>query len=211
MADNYLENKFEEYNSKKTVIKKVGKSLNTLLVKNRSYRAYDKEVIVTRETLKKIVEVNTMIPSAKNQQAIRFKLIDREHGAEKILANIKMGGMLPELHLPFKGTEPEAFIIMCATIPENKMLDIDLGISAQTMLLKAVELGYNGLIIAAFNKEALTKSFNLQYEPLLILAIGKGKENIKLKYISSEESHSYYRENGVHYVPKVRVEDLLIS
>jgi len=212
MADNYLESKFDELHKAKrqTVIRQVGQSLDTLLLKNRSYRGYDHQQKVSIETLKTIVGVNNKIPSARNQQVLRFKLVNAENGAALILENIKMGGALPELHLPFEGTEPEAFIIVCSNIPENKMVDIDAGISVQSMLLKAVELGLRGLIIGAFNKEKIIQALQLTYEPLLILAIGKGNENIRLTEISEGEDHRYYRKDGTHYVPKVRMEDLII-
>jgi len=212
MADNYLESKFDELHKAKrqTVIRQVGQSLDTLLLKNRSYRGYDHQQKVSIETLKTIVGVNNKIPSARNQQVLRFKLVNAENGAALVLENIKMGGALPELHLPFEGTEPEAFIIVCSNIPENKMVDIDAGISVQSMLLKAVELGLRGLIIGAFNKEKITQALQLPYEPLLILAIGKGNENIRLTEITEGEDHRYYRKDGTHYVPKVRMEDLII-
>lgn len=212
MADNYLESKFDELHKAKrqTVIRQVGQSLDTLLLKNRSYRGYDHQQKVSIETLKTIVGVNNKIPSARNQQVLRFKLVNAENGAALILENIKMGGALPELHLPFEGTEPEAFIIVCSNIPENKMVDIDAGISVQSMLLKAVELGLRGLIIGAFNKEKIIQALQLPYEPLLILAIGKGNENIRLTEISEGEDHRYYCKDGTHYVPKVRMEDLII-
>ena len=212
MADNYIENKFDEYNSKKKVVyKNAGHSLDQLLKKNRSYRGYDPAYKVSESVLEKIVTVNPLLPSAKNQQALRFKLVTEGNGDDKVLENIKLGGMLPELHLPFAGTEPRAFIIICSTVPESKMLHVDVGIAAQSMLLKTVELGYNGLIIGAFNSKKIEESFALPYPPVLILAIGKGNENIVLKEISENESHAYYRdENGTHYVPKVRWEELII-
>ncbi len=212
MADNYIENKFEEYNQKKkTVYKSAAPSLETLLRKNRSYRGYDPAYKVSESTLEKIVAVNTLLPSAKNQQALRFKLVTEETGADKVLENIKLGGMLPELHLPFPGTEPKAFIIVCTTVPESKMLHVDAGIAVQSMLLKAVEMGYNGLIIGAFNAKKIEEAFALPYPPILIIAIGKGREKIELTGISANESHAYYRDvNGTHYVPKVRWEELVI-
>ena len=90
------------------------------------------------------------------------------------------------------------------------MVDIDLGIAAQSMLLKAVEMGLNGLIIAAFNRSKLQEALALPYPPLLVIAIGKGDERIELTPISEGESHAYYRKEGVHYVPKVRMNDLII-
>lgn len=211
MADGYLEKKFEEFGqgAKKTVVRH--NAVETLMEKNRSYRGYDKSFVVRREMLERIVAVNTKIASAKNQQALRFKLVTKETGADIVLQNMKLGGLLPELHLPFAGTEPEAFIIICSTIPENKFVDIDLGIAAQSMLLKATEMGLGGIMIGAFNKAKITEAFQLPYEPLLMIAVGKGNEKIKLEPVNAEDKLAYYRdEKGVQYVPKIKWEQLIL-
>ena len=213
MADGYLEKRYEEVfgkGAKKTVVKHT--SIETLMEKNRSYRGYDQSFVVKRDMLERIVAVNTKIASAKNQQVLRFKLVTKETGADIIVQNMKLGGLLPELHLPYPGTEPEAFIIICSTVPETKFVDIDLGIAAQSMLLKATEMGLNGIMIGAFNKAKITEAFNLPYEPLLILAIGKGNEKIKLQPVDASDKLAYYRdENGVQFVPKIRWEQLVLE
>lgn len=205
MADNYLEKRYEEtLGNGKIRVKKIGHTVDELLTKNRSTRGYKKAYKVSRSELERIAGVCTRIPSARNQQVLRMRLVTHDSGADLVLPLIKMGAALPELHLPFPGTEPEAFIVVCSTVAENPMVDIDLGIAAQSMLLKAVEMGLNGLIIAAFNRAKLQETLSLPYPPLLVLAIGKGDEHIELKPIGESESHAYYREGGVHYVPKVR-------
>lgn len=205
MADNYLEKRYEEtLGNGKIRVKKIGHTVDELLTKNRSTRGYKKAYKVSRSELERIAGVCTRIPSARNQQVLRLRLVTHDSGADLVLPLIKMGAALPELHLPFPGTEPEAFIVVCSTVAENPMVDIDLGIAAQSMLLKAVEMGLNGLIIAAFNRAKLQEALSLPYPPLLVLAIGKGDEHIELKPIGESESHAYYREGGVHYVPKVR-------
>ncbi len=209
MADNYLENRYEEVfgNGKKPHHHTF--SLDRLLEKNRSVRGYNRDVTISDEVLRRIVAVNSKIPSARNQQALRFRIVTGED-TNKVLKNIKMGGALPELHLPFAGTEPPAYIIVCADKEPDKFTYIDLGISLQSMLLKAVEIGLNGLIICAFNKEAITEELQLPLTPLAVLAIGKSAENIELVRISPSDSRAYYRKDGVHYVPKIGVEDLII-
>ena len=214
MADNYLEKKFEEFHSGKGQTPKhktssCNLSLNSLLLKNRSYRGFDSSRQVSIEELKQIVEVCTKIPSAKNQQVLRFKLVAGED-SPRLQQYTKWGGALPELNLPFKGTEPSAFIIICSTVPENKWVDIDLGIAAQSMLLKAVEMGLNGICIGAFNKNEVTAEFALPHEPVLVLAIGKGAENIQLIRVKEGESQTYYRKDGVHFVPKLGLDDLVL-
>lgn len=211
MADNYLEKRMEEYRTRSQSTTKITTpTLNQLLVRNRSYRGYDKNRMVSTEELRRIVNVNTRIASARNQQCLRFRLVTAEE-RQKILPHIRLGGALPELHLPASGCEPRAFIVVCSTQPEDRWVDIDLGISAQSMLLKATEMKLNGICIGAFNAAAITQALSLPYPPLLIIAIGKGIEDIRLVEISEEESHAYYRNEGTHYVPKVKLDDLIIS
>ena len=211
MADNYLEKRYDEvFGSGRTKVKRIGHTLDELLLRNRSYRGYLKDYVVKQEELERIVGVCTKIPSARNQQVLRFRLVTKESGSDIVNRNIRLGAALPELHLPFPDTEPEAFIIICSTAPESKMVDIDLGIAIQSMLLKAVEMGLNGLAIGAFNKITIQKELELPYEPLMILAIGKGIEKIELTPIHPDESHAYFRNDGIHYVPKLGLKDMII-
>ncbi len=210
MADNYLEKRYEEVFGTRKVTKKIGHTLDELLSRNRSTRGYKKEFVVSEDLLRQIVSVNTKIGSGCNRQVLRFKLVTRDTGSKKVLDNIKMGAALPDLHLPLPGTEPEAFIIVCSVAADDKLALIDLGMSLQTMSLRAVEMGLNTLIVGAFNKVKIRDAFELPYEPVAILCIGKGNEKIELVPIHEEESHAYYRHDGIHFVPKVVLEDIIL-
>lgn len=212
MADNYLEKRYAEVfgGGKKTVKKIGGPSLDSLLLRNRSHRGFLKEQLVTRQMLETIVGVNDKLPSGRNQQVLRFRPVTRGADADAVLSQIRFGAALPELHLPFPGTEPEAFIIVCSTVPENRIVDIDLGISFQSMALKAVEIGLNAIAVAAFDKEALKAALDLPLDPLLVVAVGKGTDRIQLTRIAPDENHAYYRKEGIHYVPKLGIKDLII-
>lgn len=210
MADNYLGRKMEEYRARtETPARRPAMTLTKLLLRNRSCRGYDPGFVVREDQLRSLIEVNTRIASARNQQVLRFRPVLADE-APLLLPLIRLGAALPELHLPLPGTEPNAFIVICSTIPEDRYVDIDLGISAQSMLLRAAEIGLNGICIGAFNPARVRQTLGLPYDPLLILAIGKGAERIELTEIRSDESHAYYRRDGVHYVPKVCLDDLLI-
>lgn len=209
MADNYLEKKAEALKEKRPVVRRSSPSLDTLLHRNRSYRGYDPSRVVKEEELRKIVQVCTLVPSGMNRQALRYRLVTAGE-SDKVLPLIKLGAALPELHLPFPGTEPRAFIVVCSTIPENPVLDMDLGIAAQSMLLKAVEMGLNGIFIRNFNPAALQDALVLPLSPLAVIAIGKGAESIYLKPVSAAESLNYYRKDGVHFVPKLKLDELIL-
>ncbi|WP_290540540.1 nitroreductase family protein [Alistipes sp.] len=213
MADDYLGRKMEEYLARSAsgqASRRPLVTLSRLLLKNRSHRGYDPRFIVRDDQLRRIIGVNTRIPSARNQQVLRFRPVLADE-APAVLAEIRLGGALPELHLPLPGTEPNAFIIVCSTVPEDRYVSIDLGISAQSMLLQAAEIGLNGICIGAFDKERIRQKFHLELDPLLILAFGKGIEKIELVEISENDDHRYFRKDGIHHVPKVRVEDLIIG
>ena len=209
MADNYLEKRMEDYRSQAPRAKKVA-TLNKLLRRNRSYRGYDTSFEVRADQLRRIIETATLCPSARNQQVLRFRPVLRNE-SDKVLKHIRLGGALPELHLPFPGTEPQAFIVICSTVEESKYVDIDLGIVAQTMLLQATELGLGGICIGAFDHAEIKEALNLPYQPVLVIAIGRPSEHIELVECSEGDSLTYYRKDGTHYVPKIRVDDLIIK
>ena len=211
MADTYLGRREEAPRSGRTVVRRNTPSLDTLLRRNRSHRAYDTSYTVAMRQLETIVSVNTKLPSGRNAQTLRFRLLDAAGGGDTFCRLLHLGGYLPELHLPAPGTEPQAFIIVCSTEPESPVVDIDLGISLQSMALKAVEIGLNALIVRAFNRQEVKVALGLQFEPLAVLAVGKGTETIVLDEVPAGSDLRYYRSaNGTHHVPKLRLEDLIL-
>ena len=210
MADNYLGRKMEEYEAQKCASVRTRRvSLMTLLAKNRSTRGFDHSYNVRRDQLVSLVEAVRLSPSAMNQQALRFRLVTAEESA-LVASHLRMGRALPELNLPLPGTEPHAFVVIC-TDKQGRFVDMDMGIAAQTMLLRAVEMGLNGVIVAAFDHTAIREALGLTLEPQLIIALGRSAERIEVVDIAEGESQSYYRDNGTHYVPKLRTEDLIIG
>lgn len=209
MADNYLEKRMEDYLNHAPRTKKVA-TLNKLLRRNRSYRGYDTKFEVRPDQLRRIIETATLCPSARNQQVLRFRPVLTDE-SDKVLKHIRLGGALPELRLPFPDTEPRAFVVICSVVEESKYVDIDLGIVAQTMLLQATELGLGGICIGAFDHKEIREELNLPYEPLLVIAFGRPAESIELVECSEGDNLTYYRNNGIHYVPKIRVDELIIK
>lgn len=185
-------------------------TFSKLVAKNRSYRGYDNSFVVRADQLRRIMEVVPKCPSAKNEQVLRLRPVLSDE-ADKVLPYIRLGGALRSLKLPLSGTEPRAFIVICSTVEEDKYVNMDIGIVAQTMLLQAVEIGLNGICIGAFDRENVRQSLDLPYEPLLILAIGKGAEKITLVEATEGQSMNYYRQDGVHYVPKLPLDTIIIK
>ena len=56
-------------------------TLGRLLLKNRSHRGYDTGFVVREDQLRRMIEVNTRIPSARNQQVLRFRPVLADEAA----------------------------------------------------------------------------------------------------------------------------------
>lgn len=105
MADNYLGRKMEEYFARQnggTAGRRPGATLGRLLLKNRSHRGYDSGFLVREDQLRRIIEVNTRIPSARNQQVLRFRPVLSDE-APRVLPHIRLGGRRPPLLPPRRG------------------------------------------------------------------------------------------------------------
>ena len=208
MADNYLEKRYEEVFGAGAAghsRKRGGPSLNTLLVRNRSTRRFRTDAEVSIEHLRTIVEVNTRIASALNRQTLRFGIVRKEDDPEAYerLRDLYVHGQ--DWRIP-----PSSFIVVFSTLPEGRFIDIDLGISLQSMSLKAVELGLNATIVGSFDRDALCRLLDADnMHPLALLAVGKGCDKIQLLSIREGESHAYYRKEGIHYVPKLGLDELI--
>ena len=208
MADNYLEKRQEELaHAKKMVVHRNHLSLDTLLRRNRSYRGFSGTV--SEAQLRELVGVVPLVASGMNRQALRFRLVGASE-ASLVHPLVKLGAALPQEHLPHPGMEPSAYIVVCSTVPEDKVVDIDLGIAAQSMLLKATEMGLGGIFILNFRREALKEALGLPLEPVAVIGLGKPAETIFLVPGASPDALAYYRKDGVHYVPKLAMEDLIV-
>ncbi len=187
-----------------------------LVKKNRSYRGYDESRRVTEEELREMVDCARLTASSVNMQPLKYYLAWEKEEVDRIQSLTAWARGLPEMTLPHEGMRPTAFMVICQ---DRKLQDSlarfqkDVGIAAQTILLAAVEMGLGGCMIGNFGADSVRQELGLSEDlaPLLIVAIGKPAEKIVLTEVGEGESVAYYRdENDVHYVPKRRLEDIII-
>ena len=122
-----------------------------LVKKARSHRGFRQDRPVTRQELGYLVECARYTPSARNDQVLKYYLANDPETVARILPLSKWAGALAELHLPRKGAEPVAFIVICldSMLSENPApYQRDVGIVAQTMLLAAAEMGLTRAVLA---------------------------------------------------------------
>ena len=191
--------------------------LKELVKKSRSWRGYDENRKITREELAELADCARFAPSSVNMQPFRYYLAYEKEQLEKIQPLTGWARALPEKGLPYPGHRPTAFIVICQETEwqaDLSRFQKDVGIAAQTMLLAATEMGLGGIMIGNFSPEKISAALELPSHlvPLLIVAFGKPDETVVLTEAAPGESLKYYRdENDVHYVPKRRLEDILIS
>ena len=187
-----------------------------LVKQNRSYRGYDESRKITREELAEFVDCARFAPSSVNRQPFQYYLACEQAQLDTIQPLTGWARALPDKGLPYPGKRPTAFIVICQNTdwePDLNRFRTDVGIVAQTMLLAATEAGLGGIMIGNFSPAKLSAALALpdHLVPLLIVAFGKPDEEIVLTEAAPGESLNYYRdENDVHYVPKRRLEDVLL-
>lgn len=172
---------------------------------------------MTRQELEHLVECARFTPAARNDQVLKYYLAEKPETVAAIQPLTKWAGALAELHLPRKGAEPVAYIVICldGSLAENPApYQRDVGIVAQTMLLAAAEMGLNGCMIGSFAAGELREKLGLPeaIKPQLLLALGEGTDRIVMTDVGEDGSTTYHRDaEDTHYVPKRTLEQLILN
>jgi len=188
--------------------------LKDIVTASRSYRRFDNGVAIPMRTLEELVELARLCPSAANRQPLRFILCTAPADNEAVFGCLKWAAYLKDWDGPAPSERPTAYIIVVNTAKDWDMARIDLGIMAQTMLLGAVENGLGGCMLGAIDRDRLRAHLGLapELEISLVLALGKPVEDVQVVDVPADGSIRYWRdEAGVHYVPKRKVEDLILD
>ena len=188
-----------------------------LVKQARSHRGFRQDRKVTRQELEHLVECARFTPAARNDQVLKYYLAEKPETVAAMQPLSKWAGALAELHLPRKGAEPVAYIVICldGSLAENPApYQRDVGIVAQTMLLAAAEMGLNGCMIGSFAAGELREKLGLPeaIKPQLLLALGEGTDRIVMTDVGKDGSTTYYRDaEDTHYVPKRTLEQLILN
>ncbi len=187
--------------------------LKDLVVRNRSYRRFYQDVAISREILRELVDLARCSATGSNRQPLKFILsCEPERNALifphlSFARNLGWGG-------PVEGERPSAYIIILGDTEINKTFGSDHGIAAQSILLGAVEKGLGGVMLGSAKKAELSQSLNIppRYEILLVIALGKPKETVVLETVKPDGDCKYWRDGeGVHHVPKRKLDDIIIG
>lgn len=190
--------------------------LKDLLKSSRSYRSFDERVKISPEQLADWVDCVRYAPSSINLQMLKFCAVTDETLCARLLGGTRWAGKITDMKLPPDGHAPVAYIVICAdtdVAPSAERFDKDVGICAQTIMLAAAEAGFGGCMLGSFSPEIFKETLELSDNliPRLVLALGKPDERVELVGPAPDGSVTYYREGGIHYVQKRKLESILIQ
>jgi nitroreductase len=188
--------------------------LRELVVKNRSYRRFHQHTAIEMDILHQLVDMTRYTASARNVQPLKYMLFNTLEKNAIIFPCLNWAGYLKDWHGPEEGERPSAYIVVLGDRSIAESVDCDHGIAAQTILLGAVEMGFGGCMIGHINRKQLhhTLSIPSQYQILLVIALGKPKENVVIETVATDGDIKYWRDSSqTHHVPKRRLEDIIIE
>lgn len=190
--------------------------LKELLKAGRSYRSFDASVKIPQALLEDWVDCTRYCPSSINLQMLKFRIVTDAAECADLLEATRWAGKIKDQKLPPEGHAPTAYIVVCSdrnVIATADTFQKDVGIVSQTIMLAACESGFGGCMIGSFSPDNVRTLLRLPdaLTPQLILALGRPDECVALTDPAEDGSVTYYRENGVHYVQKRTLEQVLIK
>lgn len=187
--------------------------LKDLVVKNRSIRRFYQDQSVDTQTLRELVDLGRLSASGTNRQPLKYILVNTPERNAAVFACLAWARNLPNWPGPAEGERPAAYAIMLCDKEIAAATGQDHGIAAQSMLLGAAERGLGGCMIGNIQRDKLRQALAIpeRYDILLVVAIGRPKEKVVLDDLEPGQPSAYWRdEQGVHHVPKRRLDDIIL-
>ncbi len=189
-------------------------TIEELVRRNRSVRRFQPEGEITPATLRELIDLARLSPSASNRQPLKFLPVCDRAGCEGVFPHLSWAGYLEEWSGPAPGERPTAYIIILGDREICDSFGCDHGIAAQSIMLGAVARGLAGCMIGSIRRQQLREILDIpsHLEILLVLALGLPAETVRLEPLPPDGDIRYWRdEQGVHHVPKRPLEELIIN
>jgi nitroreductase len=161
-----------------------------------------------------MVDLARLSASASNLQPLKYVLSHTSASNAKIFPHLRWAAYLKDWKGPEEGERPSAYIIILNDMHLSQAVGADHGIAAQSILLGAAESGLGGCMIASIDRNGLRAALGIPdfLEILLVLALGKPKEEVRIEQVGPSGDIRYWRDkSGVHHVPKRSLDDIIIG
>ncbi len=188
--------------------------LKDLVYTCRSYRRFYEDHAIDEGTLRELVDLARMGASGHNLQPFKYILSWEPEKNALIFPHLAWAAYLRDWAGPSEGERPSAYAVVLGDRDIRKSFTFDQGIAAQNILLGAREKGLGGCIIASIQRGELRAALKVpdRYEILFVLALGKPKEKVVLEVLKPDGDVRYWRDGeGMHHVPKRRLEDIIVG
>jgi len=183
-----------------------------LVRKSRSYRRFDEGETVDVATLRDLIDLTRMTPSASNKQPLVYVPVSDPETNAKVFPCLRWAAALEDWDGPAPGERPTGYIVILGDTEIAAKVNWDHGIVAQTMMLGAVSRGFGGCILASIDRDALREALEIpeRYRIHLVLALGRPIEQVEVEPMGEDGSVDYWRDEArVHHVPKRSLEDII--
>lgn len=188
--------------------------LADLVLQNRSCRRYHQGHRVSADTLWDLVDLARLSASGANLQPLKYIASCHPEQNEIIFKTLAWAGYLKDWPGPAEGEKPAAYIIIMADTAISQDPGCDHGIAAQSILLGAREKGLAGCLLGTIKRRQLQEQLGIapQYKILLVVAIGKPREEVVVDSLKADEGVKYWRDaEDVHHVPKRLLENIMVT
>ena len=185
-----------------------------LISANRSCRRFAENHPVDSSTLEQLVDLARLSASGANLQPLKYISSCRPALNAEIFSCLGWAAYLKDWPGPEPGERPAAYIVILGDSHISKDFGVDHGIAAQSILLGARDKGLAGCMIGSINRKLLRTVLDiaLHLKILLVVAIGKPREEIVIETVGPDGNIRYWRdERAVHHVPKRSLSDVIVA
>ncbi len=197
----------------KTYERRDAAMMQEIVRKSRSYRRFQEDKAVDGQTLKGLIELARLIPSAGNKQPLKYILSYTPEKNSVIFSTLGWAAYLKDWPGPADGERPSAYVVILGDSEISESVPWDHPIAAQTIALGAAELGLGTCIIASVNKERLAYALKIpaRYQILLVMALGRPAETVVLDEMKEGDFKYWRDDSGIHHVPKRTLKELILD
>lgn len=189
--------------------------IQDLVRKTRSIRRFHEDRPISPETLKSLVDLGRLSASAANRQPLKYILSSDPATNAKIFPCLAWAAYLKDWKGPEPGQRPAAYIVLLGDTSIATDFWCDHGISGQSILLGAAEMGIGGCFIGAIDKDRLRQALNIpeKFTIMLVIALGEPAETVVVEStVDTGGNIRYWRDaQGVHHVPKRPLAEVILD
>jgi len=187
--------------------------MEELVRKRRSYRRFQEDRVIEGRILEGLIELARLMPSAGNQQPLKYILSHTPEKNGKIFPFLGWAAYLKDWAGPAEGERPAGYVVILQDSEISESVPWDHSIAAQTIALGAAEIGLGTCIIARVNREGLAGALKIppRFHILLVVAVGYPKETIVLEEMKAGDYRYWRDEADIHHVPKRTLKELILE